>query len=1117
MQMRKDRLQRRAASAKTAGLMQATPYAALEASPDSSSPLDIIEEADLGSHLEAVLEDDAPGTLEAPLLAAWDADDSAPASSEAAAMLQERSLPAQDASQVALDTASALPAAMSKEPVTPTKGTTAVAPADGLVPGDVTLLRHELITPMKGATAVDLADGNASEDPETWLIGAGSRGDAESSRGLMISAPASPQPPAALPGSHGLMEFSPNPHSPAGRAIQDAVDQPAMPVLTDAYIQSRDAGADASSESLDVVKKHLEGNIEAVMSAEVSTEQGPNIFQGQAPVSKHGISQRLPALGPISPRRLSSPGTLLVIDEDAREEALIGAHHSQRQGSPRKSPKKSESAQLLMVAESSRTALVGFHHASRQPLSPHKQGPQPQDGPKLGGPPDIVLSKAPASVPHLETQAKDEGNLEDAQRVTINADGESLAGKRAAAEQSGMMPQQDHDSLAGTLVGSNHGKRQPASPTKMSSRAHLNTESPVPQSAVQGTTVHGGGDSSAMAPPAAEQSAMMHQQDPNLFAGTLMGINHGKRQPASPTKESSREPLDTELSLPQPAVSTAPILDEEHNQAESLPLAAHADSESSLQAPDMPEIEMLAEEAMTANALTGRHHGKRQKSPKKAPKWLQRVLSISKPSAPSQADLQTADADPSPAAHPVSDVAQSAGIGPEPSPPASQHVPSGTPEDASPITRDDQSASEPVREQSAGSLDLAQPDAASDMGAMGASDVEPDQSANASAGTTSIASPRKPSQLTRKGSRMLRTVLSGLTGKPRRASKQDMASDPGYSTIPEESVGSEMSQSAREASSEVALAPRDMMQATREATAYHAMQAANMQGHVSPDSPAETAFGKEEHVADSQQTTAVSPVRVQRRTSSATSLQIDDLLTDTPFRASPSKSIMRTAGSPPITPAAMQNQPPTSAHRDAFQMVLEDDEDQASPSGQEDPAGSELASERVASVMQHPLASLQIDELLGGPLLSGDLPPDSATDDAISDGITSLTPASPAAASGLEDATQAAVTATIPAASSGAAAVEARRMTLHDGPQQHEVMQAGQAGLSSGDLDVGLAAGLSVQARLENGEGGFRDVTGEIGSDVAGSSDDDLDVHAADMALPDVPSSPLVAAQNASE
>ena len=831
-------------------------------------------------------------------------------------------------------------------------------------------------------------------------MGGSSQQDADSLRDV-ISAPASPRVPTAISGGQDLMQFSPNPTSPKANTSAEVT-----------------AAMNAeSAESMGIVKQHLEGNIEAVMLADETVpaakvqlaipDAGNEPILGEilAPprLLLPGIHKGNRQSSPERSKRPGSPSTLLVIDEEAQAEVLIGAHHSQRQRPSNRSPKRSPSAQLLMVAETTEIALMGSHRSSRQPPSPHKQ---PQSAVKVS-PPSIGSEHSAISIE--QASAADTESLED----------------------------------------------------------HIND-----QDVVQGTSA--GGDVSSALHGSLVAAA---QAEATPLAGVLTGSNHGKRQPASPRKTIASTSSQHESDVAQPGTSAV----QPDPEAEPLPVLEGVESQMPLH---MPEP---AAEAVGAGVLTGQHHGKRQKSPKKTSTWLKRVISISKPDAP-KIEPQTEAASSMTAQEPEAVEAQS----PEMSLHANFAYYPHTAANAAPDAPQFAVTEQLNREEA--DIDL---EAAAVMKAIDTESVDDASSAHDANGIQSeigstdaavTALSRKPSKLSRAGSRLLRTVLSGFSSKTRstRPGKQGVAartsSGLDHDIILEEGTGSELSQSAQGAEPEDEGSHQDQMQATRGLTAYHAMEQGGMQeGLAAPTLQALAVKEGTGHNAKGQQAAAaVSPQSVKRSAGSASSLQIDDLLTETPFRA----------------------QPPAKPVTNTKPNFLEG-QDLTSPSSKIDTAGAESAAQVTASAMPHPLASLQLEDLLADTTFKGS----SHFDDPGGQGAD------------MGKSAEASLMSENAAAIPPQAAEPSEPATTHakfSGSQQSqrgEDMQDTQTGSETEEVDgENIATRASVPDQQEAGslKTGNQDVdSGE------NSVDDDLEELAADF-LPSVPSAPLAVLHHAS-
>lgn len=523
VQMRKDRLKRRESTAKEAGLMQATTYAAFESSPASpDKPLDSIQDADTSADEEAhqalLLSSGAGSMLSAPL----------------------QSMLATAGAQPDQNTAGLI----TTEVLTPVKGQAApLLPTPAAADMEAAALtRQDLITPMKGATAVDLADGSASEDPETWLMGASSIGGATSSRdGLSLAS--SPR----MAADQDMMQFTPGALDSDGTfAVVDA-EQPELHPCEPSGGLATESGATLQAQG------STGTTAQARISRLPSVRERIAVLDGQLPLTgqHHGQRQR-------SPERHASPTSLRVIAEDFQEEMLIGAHHGEQEGSPT----KSKASQLLLTEESKEVVLVGSHHTSRQPASPLKQRQQAID---------------------LETQ-------------------ELL------------------------LIGTHHEERQ-RSPTK---------HTPVPGSTFsEAATLAGTSPALDIALPA-QADGMMDKDRHNLGAA---GISLG----------------DSSLPLPQPAAAADQYLVPDDDPASAAQDGSAEEDPTQLcvgsadhEAQEASQEESLDQAALagpgSGNMLVGQNHGTRQKWPRKAPKWLQRVVSLSRPESPFSSDAAAAAA-----------------------------------------------------------------------------------------------------------------------------------------------------------------------------------------------------------------------------------------------------------------------------------------------------------------------------------------------------------------------------------------------------------------------------------------------------------------------------------------
>ncbi|KAK9831572.1 hypothetical protein WJX74_000666 [Apatococcus lobatus] len=523
-QMRKDRLKQRDTSAQAARLMQATSYTALEAAPVSpDKPLGSIQESDteadeeatqaslLGSHMTS-----AP-LLSTPV-AATSQSHTNPIDCSSAPQLN--SLAAADAQpDLAVDVLTS-PAFS-----TPVKGsstlpfTTSAAAVSQQNADAAALTRQDLITPMKGATAADLADDSASENPETWLMGASSIGGTANSQDA-LSVPPSPLA-NAVPADHDMMQFSPStmdPDTPFAAAPAGAQRPIGEAVVT------KDSGiTHAHGDTCDTAP--------AGISRLPSVRDRIALLDKHVPLTGQHHSQRQR-----SPERLASPMSLRVITENIDEEMLIGAHHGEQE----RSPKKSSAAQLLVTDESKEVVLVGSHHLSRQPPSLFRQHQQAID---------------------VQTQEL-------------------------------------------VLLGTHHAEpqRSPASPMP-----------PVAGLGFKDGDIADRTANEAFPGPDQSDSLMENTNEPAPAItampadGSLLHL-----QPAAPATEQDALPHD---------------LVDKHQEDTPYQAALVGPAGSSM--------------------LVGQNHGKRQKWPRKAPKWLQRVVSLSRPGSPisTGVDAPTATSD----------------------------------------------------------------------------------------------------------------------------------------------------------------------------------------------------------------------------------------------------------------------------------------------------------------------------------------------------------------------------------------------------------------------------------------------------------------------------------------
>ncbi|KAK9849958.1 hypothetical protein WJX84_011816 [Apatococcus fuscideae] len=305
-----------------------------------------------------------------------------------------------------------------------------------------------------GTIAVDLADGSASEDPETWLMGGSSFGDAASTQDMM-SAPTSPRI-AASRNDHDMMQFSPSPQPGQPKATTNV----ATPLRLVADGTALRGVAPGFAKDM---PQHTGGQ-PGILSEDpiASVKQQVAILDGQVPLTgqHHGKRQR-------SPERAAIPSSVLVIADASQDEMLVGAHHAQRQGSPRKASRPD--TQLVIEDESQQEVLVGAHHSHRQAMSPERAAMPSSvlvisDGSldeALVGAHDAQRQRSPPKVARAATQLVIDGKVQ--QEVLLGAHHSQR--QPASPAKASQLSADDYKAIAQetVLTGTHHAERQPLS------------------------------------------------------------------------------------------------------------------------------------------------------------------------------------------------------------------------------------------------------------------------------------------------------------------------------------------------------------------------------------------------------------------------------------------------------------------------------------------------------------------------------------------------------------------------------------------------------------------------------------------------------------------------------